>query len=236
MKKVVLVVPVYNEEKILDKSIGRLHDYFKRNIFYDWEILIADNGSSDKTGKIADKLSERFSQVRVLHLTGRGRGLALREAWSKSRADALGYCDVDLATDISYIKPLFDAIIKDGYDISMGNRYIFGAVAKRDLRRLIYSKIYIWMVRVFFKTKITDFQCGFKAVGPKVVNELLKKVRDNKWFFDSELLLLAERRGYKIKQLPVKWQETRVEDSRVRVFDIFIDYLRGLIRLKGKLG
>lgn len=236
MKKVVFVVPVYNEEKIIRNSILKLYNYFKKNINYNWKIVIVDNGSKDKTLEISNNLVKEFSRLEVIHIEKRGRGRALKDAWTRYSADVFGYCDVDLATDISYVKPLLNSILLEGSDLVVGNRYLKDSSSKRNLLRKFYSKTYLWLIGCFFRTDLTDFQCGFKAVNLRVVRNLVKKVRDDNWFFDSELLIRAEKQGYRIKEIPVNWTEMRVNDSRVRVFRVFIDYLRGLIRLKKELG
>jgi glycosyltransferase involved in cell wall biosynthesis len=235
MKKVILVVPVYNEEKILEDSIVKLYDYLKKNIKYDWKIIIANNASKDNTKMIADKLSKKYPKVKTLHLDVKGRGNALKKAWTKYPADCYSYCDADLATDVSHIKELFDSIIEEKNNASIGNRYLKGSETKRTLDRWIYSKIYIVMVKILFRTKITDTQCGFKAFDKKIIEKLLPNVKDNEFFFDTELLLKAENMGYKIKQIPVKWNEMRKKDSKVNIPDTICKYIKKIIELKKEL-
>jgi glycosyltransferase involved in cell wall biosynthesis len=235
MKKVVLVLPVYNEEKILKDSVNKLYNYFKKNIKYDWKIIISNNSSTDKTKEIADKLTKRFSRVKAIHLKTKGRGNALVYAWANYNADVYAYCDTDLATDISHLKELFDSIIKENYNLAIGNRYLENSNSKRNMDRWLYSKVYIYLVKLLFKTKINDFQCGFKAIDKKVLKEIIPKIKDKKWFFDTELLLRAEKLSYKIKQIPITWNETRKKDSRVNIPKTSIDYILNIIKLKKEL-
>lgn len=230
MAKIIWVVPVYNEEKVLASSIATLHKYFLAHIKDDWTIVIANNASVDNTLKIAKRLSKKFTRVAYEHMDFKGRGNALKHVWTKYNADIYGYCDVDLATDIKDIATLLHEI-KRGADIAIGNRYIKGAGTKRTIKRLIFSKVYIGLVRMFYKTSITDFQCGFKAVSKKVKRRLLPMILDKNWFFDTELLLKAEQRGiYKIVQIPVTWGENT--ESKVKLVKTSVDYIKKIIRLR----
>lgn len=234
-KKIAFVVPVYNEEKILTDSIEKLYHYFERNIPYDWIIAIANNASTDSTKVIAEELCKKYPRLRLVHLDLKGRGRALKQAWTCFDCDAVGYCDVDLATDISHVKELFDSVLENGYDISTGNRYLEGSNSNRTKDRLFYSKIYIYMVKSLFNTKLSDFQCGFKAINKKAFDKLVRSIDNNEWFFDTELLLRAEHNGLKIRQIPVKWNEMRVKDSRVNILDTGYKYTKQITGLKLKL-
>ena len=238
MKKVILVIPAYNEEKILEDSIIRLNDYLndldKQKLGYDVKIIIANNASIDRTQEIAENLSRRFSRVKAVHLEFKGRSNALKHIWTSFDADIHAYCDADLATDINCLKGLFEEVL-NGNNIVIANRYLKDSKTKRDIKRLIYSKIYIYLVRLFFRTKISDFQCGFKAVDKTIVDVLIPKTRDKKFFFDTELLLLAEEKKYKIKQIPVKWKEMRVKESKVNIIDTGFDYIKNIILLRRRL-
>lgn len=229
-KKISLALPVYNEEKVLEKSVLKLYNYFKNNIKTDWQIIIVNNASTDKTKQIAGLLAEKFLEVKALHLDFKGRGNALKTVWQKYESDIYAYCDIDLATDINALKGLFTSIINGNANISVGSRYIEGAQTKRTIDRLIYSKVYIFLVRLFFPTKIKDFQCGFKAIDKKTALEILPLVKDKEWFFDTELLLIAEKNGFKIKEVPVQWQEN--PDTKVNFIKTIYDYIRNLIKFK----
>jgi glycosyltransferase involved in cell wall biosynthesis len=232
MPKIILAIPVYNEEKILNGSIEKLHNYMSQNIKYDWEIIIADNGSTDRTKEISDNLSKNLQRVSSVHLGFKGRGNALKYVWTNFKADVYAYCDADLATDISNLKELFDSVI-DGNNLVIGSRYNKGSASKRTFGRWLISVIYIFCVKLLFKTKICDFQCGFKALDNKIVKEIIPQIKDKEWFFDTELILLAEHsKRYRIKELPIRWQETRVKDSKVKILKTSINYIKNLVRLR----
>jgi len=229
MKKILLVIPVYNEEKILEDSIEKLYEYMEDNIKQDWKIIIANNASIDKTQEIGEKLSKKYHKVEIYHLDFKGRGNALKHVWLNNNADVYAYCDVDLATGIEHLKELFDNI-SQGNNIVIASRYLKNSRTRRTLKRLFLSKGYLFLINIFFKTNLTDFQCGFKAIDNKIKREILDKIKNKEWFFDTELLLLAEQGGYKIKEIPVKWNENK--DSKVNIFRTVINYIRNLIKFK----
>ena len=231
MKKIILVVPVYNEQAVLEKSIRKLHNYLSKNIKQEWIIIIANNASTDDTKRIADMLAKGLKRVKAVHLKFKGRGNALRYVWSNYKADIYAYCDVDLATNINHIKELLDnAQINN---IVTGSRYLKTAKSKRSFKRLFLSKSYNLLVRLFFKTKINDFQCGFKAIDKKTSKYILPKTKNKGWFFDTELLLIAEKNKYKVKEIPVEWKESK--DTKIEMFRIIFNYIKNLVRLKNKL-
>ncbi len=230
-KSVEIVIPVYNEEDELEKNIKRLHGFLKKKIssFYHWHITIADNASTDKTLAIAKKIQRDLPKVGVLHLNKKGRGRAVKLAWSKSKADILAYMDVDLSTDLSSLKPLLDSFSR-GYDIAIGSRLLPNSkVVNRPLKREILSRGYNILIKLFFLIKFSDAQCGFKAVTRIIADELVPLIKDNAWFFDSELLIVAEKLGYKIHQEPVYWVDN--PGSTVRVLKTVYGDLAGLWRL-----
>src|SRR3989344_6350375 len=231
MKKttVDIVVPVYNEEKILEKSISNLTDFLKKNFKHDWQIIIADNASIDKTLEIANNLSKKYKKVKVLHLDQKGRGRALRAAWTQSKADIVSYMDVDLSTDLTFFPLMVDSLL-NGYDVATGSRLMKGAEIKRSLKREILSRGYNVLVRLILGVNYKDSQCGFKAVTREIVDKIVTEVKDNAWFFDSELLFRAHKKGYKIKEIPVKWIED--EDSRVRIVNTVTNYLKSIAVLR----
>ena len=224
-----IVVPVYNEEKILEKSISTLYNFLEKNFKYNWSIIIADNASKDNTLDVANSLSEKYKKVKVLHLNQKGRGRALRIAWTKSDADIVSYMDVDLSTDLSFFPIMIDSLIQ-GYDVATGSRLMKGAEIKRSFKRELLSRGYNVLVRLILGVNYKDSQCGFKAVKREIVNDVVPEVRDNNWFFDSELLFRAHMKGYKIKEIPVKWIED--EDSRVRIFSTVTNYLKSIAILR----
>ena len=227
-----ITIPVYNEEKILPSSIASLHAFLGQHCRFDWEIVVANNASIDGTLEVAKRLSKEFSNVRVVHLDQKGRGRALRKTWMESQADILSYMDVDLSSNLFAFPPLIEALVSGGFDIGIGSRLLKASTTKRSIKRETISRIYNLMVKAFFFTKFSDAQCGFKAITKKVAAELLPKIEDNGWFFDTELLVIGERLGYRIFDLPVSWVEDM--DSRVKIVSTAIDDINGLIRVKRK--
>ncbi|MBS3153164.1 glycosyltransferase family 2 protein [Candidatus Woesearchaeota archaeon] len=224
-----IVVPVYNEQNILEKSISTLCDFLEKNFKHSWSIIIADNASIDRTLEIANSLAKKYKKVKVLHLNQKGRGRALRIAWTKSDADIVSYMDVDLSTDLSFFPVMVDSLLQ-GYDVATGSRLMEGAEIKRSFKRELLSRGYNVLVRLILGVNYKDSQCGFKAVKREIVNDVVPEVRDNAWFFDSELLFRAHMKGYKIKEIPVKWIED--EDSRVRIFSTVTNYLKSIAILR----
>lgn len=226
-----VVIPVLNEEKALPKCVALLSSFLKQNSPYPCRIVIADNGSTDQTPDIADKLSLDYSEVSWTRLEIRGRGRALRKAWLESDADILSYMDVDLSTGLDAFPYLVRAIGEYRYDLAVGSRLMDGSVVrKRSLKREITSRSYNLIIKAMFFTRFSDAQCGFKAISRAAAEFLVPRVQDQGWFFDSELLLLAEKGGFSIKDVPVEWTDD--PDSRVRVFKTAVDDMKGLFRLR----
>ncbi len=181
---------------------------------------------------MARRLSAQSDEVSYIHLDLKGRGRALRAAWLLAQADILTYMDVDLSTDLSAFPPLVAAIAEEGYDVAIGTRLGRGAQTTRSWRRETISRVYNLIIKAMIHNKFSDAQCGFKAISRSAAQTLAPLVEDNAWFFDTELLLLAERRGYRIKEIPVTWVED--PDTRVKVIQTALDDLRGLWRLRRK--
>ncbi len=228
-----IVVPVYNEQAILEKNILKLHSFLKSNILDDWQITIANNASTDGSLSIAKCLEKQYKNIRRIDLYQKGRGLALKKAWNESSADILCYMDADLATGLDSLPKMITAI-KQGSAVATGNRFDKSSIIRRDLHRLVLSRGYSQLAKLVVKTKINDLQCGFKAISKKAKNELLPKVKNNVWFFDSELLILAEKLGYPIAQIPVKWTESK-RKSRVNIIMTVLEYLTNLYSLRKRL-
>ncbi|MFH0989455.1 MAG: dolichyl-phosphate beta-glucosyltransferase [bacterium] len=225
-----VTIPVYNEEKILPSSIATLHQFLKDHCRFDWEIVIANNASIDQTQSVAESLCKQFPGVRVVHLDQKGRGRALKKVWSESQADIFSYMDVDLSSNLYAFPPLIEGLISDGFDIGIGSRLLKASTTKRSIRREIISRGYNILVKSFFRTKFSDAQCGFKAITRTAAQKLLPKVVDTGWFFDTELLVIGEKLGYRIFDLPVSWIEDL--DSRVKIVNTAIDDIKGLIRVR----
>ena len=229
--RVDVVIPVYNEEADLERSVTALRQFLLDHVDYDWRIVIADNASQDRTLEIAKELAKRYpGQVTYVHLDQKGRGRALRKAWTESDADIVSYMDVDLSTDLSAFPPLIDSLIDSEYDVATGSRLKKGAQVQRGLKREIISRIYNLMIKVMFLNKFSDAQCGFKAATRRAVRDIVPLIKDQAWFFDSELLLLAERMGYKIAEVPVKWMDD--PDSRVKIASTAWEDVKGLFRVR----
>jgi len=227
--EVEVVVPVYNEQAGLERSIRGLHRYLRSQFPFSWRIVIADNASTDATPAIAAELARELRGVEVLRLDRKGRGLALREAWSHSDARVVCYMDVDLSTDLRGLLPLVAPLLSGHSDVAIGSRLARGARVVRGPKRELISRGYNRILRTVLRARFSDAQCGFKAVRGEVARELLGDVRDDGWFFDTELLVLAQRRGLRIHEVPVDWVDD--PDSRVDIVRTAIDDLRGVARL-----
>jgi putative flippase GtrA len=224
-----IVVPVYNEEHDLEPSIRRLHAYLDDGFPLPARITIADNASTDGTYLRARRLAEELAGVRVVRLEEKGRGRALHAAWSTSDAPVLAYMDVDLSTDLTALLPLVAPLLSGHSDVAIGTRLSRGARVVRGPQRELISRCYNMLLHTVLTTRFSDAQCGFKAIRADRARELLPRVQDTGWFFDTELLVLAERSGLRIHEVPVDWVDDA--DSRVDIVRTVLDDLRGVARL-----
>jgi len=224
-----VVVPVYNEQAALEPSVRRLHDFLSEHFPFTWRIVVADNASTDDTPRIAAALAQELRGVTHLRLDRQGRGLALRRAWSASPARAMAYMDVDLSTDLRGLLPLVAPLLSGHSDVAIGSRLATGAHVVRGPKRELISRSYNTILRTILRVRFTDAQCGFKAVSAAAAHELLPEIRDDGWFFDTELLVLAGRRGLRLHEVAVDWVDD--PDSRVDLVRTAIDDLRGVARL-----
>lgn len=214
-----IIVPIYKAENILKNSIKLIKKELKK-LKYSYEIIIANDEEIDNSYKIAKKLAKN-KKIKVLHNPKKqGRGKALKKAFKISKGRIFIYMDVDLATELSYLKQLINAIKKEKYDISIGSRLLKNSkVINRNIIREISSRSYNFLVKFFLKSKINDHQCGFKAYNKKTCKKLFNSIIDNKWFFDTESLVRAQKLGLKIKEIPVKWQDNKYgNNSTVSLF------------------
>ena len=225
-----IVVPVYNEQRVLAASVRALHEHLSEYSALPFQITIVDNASTDATLEVALALCWRLRRVRVLHLDQKGRGRALRRAWASSGADVVAYMDVDLSTDLAALPDLLSPLLEGRADLAIGSRLAPGATVTRCFRRELISRTYNTLLRALLGARFSDAQCGFKAARREAVQMLLADVRDNAWFFDTELLYLAQRRGMTIHEVAVRWVED--SDSRVHVLTTARDDLRGIARLR----
>jgi len=224
-----VALPVYNEERPLEASVRLLHDYLSVNFPFTWRITIVDNGSTDGTWFRAAQLARDLTGVRAIHLDRKGRGFALRRAWSASDATIVAYMDIDLSTELDALLPLVAPLVSGHSDVAIGSRLSPGSHVARHPKRELISRGYNLMLRTLLASRIRDAQCGFKAVRADVAQCLLPEIEDEAWFFDTELLLLAERNGLRIHEVPVDWIDDT--DSRVHVTQTAIDDLRGTLRM-----
>ena len=224
-----IVIPVYNEEADLEPCVRRLHAHLTAGMPYPFQITVADNASTDTTLEVANRLAAEFPSVRVVHMPEKGRGRALRAVWSTSDAAVLAYMDVDLSTDLAALLPLIAPLVSGHSDLAIGTRLHRGSRVVRGAKREFISRSYNLMLRHTLSTRFSDAQCGFKAIRREVAAHLLPLVEDDGWFFDTELLVLAERSGLRIHEVPVDWVDD--PDSRVDVVSTAMADLRGIARL-----
>jgi putative flippase GtrA len=224
-----VVVPVFNEERDLAPCVRRLHEHLTESFPYRFRITIADNASTDDTARLAAALADELPEVAVVRLDEKGRGRALHAAWSASDAPVLAYLDVDLSTDLAALSPLVAPLVSGHSDLAIGSRLARGARVVRGPKRELISRGYNLLLRGTLATRFSDAQCGFKAIRADVAAKLLPHVADTGWFFDTELLVLAERTGLRIHEVPVDWVDD--PDSRVDIVATAIADLKGIARL-----
>lgn len=224
-----IVVPVHNEAAVLEASVVALRHYLERHFPFPAVVTVADNASTDATETVAHEVAHRLPGVRVVHLDEKGRGRALRTTWLASTADVVAYMDVDLATDLDALLPLVAPLLSGHSDVAIGTRLARGAHVVRGPKRELISRCYNVLVHLLLRNRFSDAQCGFKAMRADAARALLPLVRDDGWFFDTELLVLAERRGLRIHEVPVDWVDD--PDSRVDIFRTALEDLRGIWRL-----
>jgi glycosyltransferase involved in cell wall biosynthesis len=227
-----IVIPVYNEQHVLESSVRTLHAYLECQLPFTYQITIADNASTDGTLELAHRLAAEIPHVGVLHLERKGRGRALRASWEASDAEVLAYMDVDLSTDLAALAELVEPLLAGRGDIAIGSRLAAGAVVTRSLRREAISRAYNLLLRGLLGVGFSDAQCGFKAGRREVLQALLPGVKDESWFFDTELLHLAQRNKLAIHEVPVHWVED--PDSRVRILATAREDLKGVLRLRAE--
>ncbi|RLV49445.1 glycosyltransferase [Nocardioides mangrovicus] len=223
-----VVIPVYNEEVALTPAVERVVAHLRR-LPWSFRVTIADNASTDGTAIVARRLDHAYDEVHVVHLAEKGRGRALKRAWNRSAAQVLVYMDVDLSTDLNALLPLVAPLISGHSDLAIGSRLRSGSRVVRGAKREVISRGYNLLVRGALRARFSDAQCGFKAIRADIAREVLPLVEDNAWFFDTELLVLAERIGLRIHEVPVDWTDD--PDSRVDIWRTARDDVRGIARL-----
>lgn len=229
MKKVLITLPVYNEEKIIYENTKKLIQHIEKIPKYKFIVNIVCNGCNDNSNKLALKLKKEFHKwIEVDSIPEKGRGYALKYSWKRSDADILCYMDMDLSTDLKHINDLIKNI-DSGYDLCIGSRYINKSNIKRDFLRFLLSKAYNFITINLFDLKIHDTQCGFKAISKKS-KKIFKKVKDNDWFFDTELIIKAKNENLRIIEIPVSWKENK--SSKVKFGKTSLYFLKKLIQMK----
>lgn len=225
-----IAMPVYNEAVELEEHIEKLYQFCKNNLQqYVWHITIADNASTDQTPVIGERLSRNYQEIDLIRLTQKGRGRAVKLVWQNSRSDICCYMDIDLSTELKHLPELINAI-NQGYDIAIGSRLLAKSqVINRTIQREFISRSLNIMVKLLFQTSFSDVQCGFKAVSRRTVDNLIPHIKDTAWFMDTELLIMGEKAGCRIYEVPVTWHDN--PGSTVRVLPTVIGDLTGLMRL-----
>ncbi|MYC29620.1 MAG: glycosyltransferase family 2 protein [Chloroflexi bacterium] len=224
-----IVIPVYNEEAALPGSIERLTGYLSKNLENPWRITIADNASVDGTREVSESLSRSYGNVAYCYLPQKGRGRALRATWLSSDADILSYMDVDLSTDLSHFPQLVEAL-ESGHHVAVGSRLSSESRVTRAFKREFISRSYNLLIKSMFFTPFPDAQCGFKAITNQAARSILPAIENNNWFFDTELLIIAAKRGYSVKSIPVRWDDDPT--STVNITNTAIEDVKGLLRLR----
>jgi glycosyltransferase involved in cell wall biosynthesis len=234
--KIDFCLPIYNEELILQESIESLFNFCVRQSFaFEWKIIIINNGSTDNSKKICNKLHNE--KIKIIEVVGNGKGLALKKYISQSQADIAFYMDIDLSASIKHIIDLINIIITDGYDLAIGSRMLPGSKTNRSAIRNLNSRCYNLLARSIFRHSVSDLQCGFKAIRAQVFKEILPYIKDDKWFFDTELIIFAEIFNYKIKDFAVEWEEKRYQKRKSKVNllkDGFVFFFK-MINLKTRI-
>ena len=230
-----IVIPIYNEEVQLADSVSTLFSFLDRHARdlapFSWNIVIADNASTDASWQIAKSLCDWCTnQVRSLHLARKGRGYALKQAWLSSRAAIVAYMDVDLSTDIGSTGSLILPLLQGGADIAFGSRFMPQSQVTRSPKREFISRTYNLMLRSYLAVSFHDAQCGFKAINAQAARALLPQVKDDEWFFDTELLVRAQQAGMTMLELPVRWVEDA--SSTVDIPDTVKKDLEGMHRVR----
>jgi glycosyltransferase involved in cell wall biosynthesis len=231
MAVVDLVIPVYNEERVLAESVATVLAWCDGHPEHDWRVIVANNASTDSTLVVARRLEGEYpGRMRALDVPVKGRGIALRTAWLTSTAEVMAYMDVDLSTDVEALPPLIDPIARGEADVAYGSRLSKQSQTERGWKREFISRSYVLILRFLAGLRVSDAQCGFKGISRDAAQALVPLVRDNAWFFDSELLLVAQENGYRLREVPVRWTDD--PDTRVAIVKTAVEDLKGVWRLR----
>jgi glycosyltransferase involved in cell wall biosynthesis len=226
--KISIIIPAYNEENTIADTVMKVKKYMG-TFNHEYEIIIAENNSTDSTFDKAHSLAKQYRNIKVSVTKGEGRGRALNKAIKESDADIIGYMDADLSTDISILPEFFKAI-KKGHSIAIASRHLPDSSLNRGFKRNLLSKGYNFILQKALNIGVKDAQCGFKFFHSNAAKKLIKHVKDEKWFWDTEMIYHAKTRGHKIKEIPVVWKEDK--DSKVKLFSTCTEYLANIYRLR----
>lgn len=232
-----VLLPIYNEEKILDANIRLLFGYCQHHLAGDWQLMLIINGSVDQSLTIAENLAQEFEQIKIINLPTGGKGQALKTGLQYSTAEVAVYMDIDLAVALSALPPLISLVAENKGALAIGSRLLPASQTERSWLRNYSSKLYNWLANTLLRCQISDWQCGFKAMNLDVRQAVVPLIQDNYWFFDTELIALAQKNNLRIAELPVSWSENRyaVRQSKIRpIRDGFI-FLKNLWQLKKRL-
>ena len=224
-----ITIPVYNEEEVLPRTIKALTEFLEDNLPNPWQVTIADNASTDSTQSVSEMLCREYPGVNYLRIPQKGRGRALRIAWLDSQADIVSYMDADLSTDLSHFPQLIQAL-ESGSHIAVGSRLSKESKVSRGFKREFISRAYNRLINIMFFTGLPDAQCGFKALTRATAEAIIPNIENNNWFFDTELLVIGAKRGFKIASVPVKWDDDPA--STVHLVNTAKEDINGLLRLR----
>lgn len=234
--KILIVIPVYNEEIILKQNVLKIFNFCKKNLKIDWQIIIADNKSTDKTSEIGKSFDQNYSQITYFYVDQKGKGAAIFAGWKNFEADVYCFMDADLATDLLALPELISGI-QEGNDVVIGSRRHPQSKVERLFVRKVFSLGYRLIAKVLLGLKIMDLPCGFKAINSKIKVDILPQIKNKEWFFDSELVILAEKKRYKVKEIPVVWKDLREggDKSKVQAISLSLAYFKQLMALRKRL-
>lgn len=235
--KTIITIPAYNEESILKVNILKIFDFCKKNLNIEWQVVIADNKSTDQTSIIGKELASKHQQIEYLYVDQKGKGAAISASWQKFNADIYCFMDADLATNLSALPELISGI-QEGNDVVVGSRRHSRSKVERSLIRKLFSLGYRLIANFLLNLKIRDLPCGFKAINHRIKMDILLQVENKEWFFDSELIILAEKKGYKIKEIPVIWKDLREggdDKSKVKAISLSFAYFKQLLALRKRI-
>jgi len=234
MKTVDIIIPAYNESKILEDSLNYLYSYLEKIKEIKWKVIIGENGSKDNTFELAKKLTKKFPNLEAVHINEASRDSVLKELWGKSKADVMMYMDADMSTHPRHTIELINAIL-EGNDVAIGSRMLPESRVKRPLIRVVMSKLYYSVfLRLFLPVGVKDTQCGFKAINKKVAKEIIPRLIKENGFLDTELVAVSKHKKYRIKEIPVEWSEAE-RRSTMSVYNNVPKFIRNVFRTRKKI-